>query len=190
MKLWPPDYGLLLVYKFPEPSPHLVNLGKSVETITLTGVPVVVARLPRGREMEETVRVLRALGADEIVAGDVYIEDHLRYMERVAAEAGATLREPLWGRDPEELLYEIVGSGVRAMVIGVRGAPRRLLGAELTPQSVHDIVEEARRQGWDPLGERGEYHTIVLDSPVHSERLRVEVAGRLSAGSVEILRLA
>ena len=41
------------------------------------------------------MKLLQRLGADEIVAGDVYVEDHLRYMESVAAEAGARLREPL-----------------------------------------------------------------------------------------------
>jgi diphthine-ammonia ligase len=186
-KLWPPDLGLVLVYRFPEPSPHLVNLGATLKTLTLTGVPVVVARLPRGREFEETVRVLRLLGASELVAGDVFVEDHLRYMERVASEAGATLREPLWGMDTGELLHEIVEYGIEAVLIGLRGLPRSLLGMKLNRQTVWILEEEARRHGADPLGENGEYHTLVVDSPHHSELLRVGVLRSLRVGSVDLL---
>lgn len=186
---WPPDYGLILHYSFPEPSPHLVNLGKSVETLLLAGVRVVVARLPRGREREETVRILRGLGASEIVAGDVYIEDHLRYMESVASEAGAKLREPLWGRDPIDVVHGIVEAGLEATVIGVRGPWRGLLGFRIRRDTVDGLIGMAKRWGFDPLGERGEYHTILEYSPRHSERLKFGVAGRVEQGNVVILRL-
>ncbi len=191
MHYWPPDYGLVFIYDFPEPSPHLVNLGVSLETLTLTGIPVVVARLRRGREREDTVRVLERLEASEVVAGDVYIEDHLKYMERVAAEAGAKLREPLWGRDPEELAFEVFERGFRALVIGVHGKLLQWLGEVIDSQNIASLVEEARRHGLDPLGERGEYHTLVLESPVHqaplADPVRVEVENH---GRLWILRLA
>lgn len=191
MHYWPPDYGLVLVYEFPTPSPHLVNIGVTVETLTLTGIPVVVARLRRGREREETVRILRSLGASEVVAGDVYIEDHLRYMERVASEAGATLREPLWGRDPEELVFEIFSRGFKALVIGVHSGLLQWLGEKLDSGNIASFVEDAKGKGLDPLGEHGEYHTLVLESPVHQEPLpdpvRVDVEAH---GDTWILRLA
>ena len=188
---WPPDYGLVLIYDFPEPSPHLVNLGVSLETLALTGIPVVVARLRRGREREDTVGVLERLGASELVAGDVYIEDHLRYLEGVAADAGASLREPLWGRDPEELAFEIFERGFKALVIGVHGRLLHWLGEKVDSSNVAALVDDARRRSLDPLGERGEYHTLVLESPVHqaplADPVRVEVEDH---GSMWILRLA
>ncbi len=186
-RLWPPDLGLVLVYRFPEPSPHLANLGATVKTLTLTGIPVLVARLPRGREFEETVRVLRLVRASEIVAGDVFVEDHLRYMERLAGEAGATLREPLWGMDTTELLYRIVEYGIEAVITGLRGLPRSLLGVRLNRETAPLVEEEARRLGADPLGENGEYHTLVTKSPHHSEELRVKPVRSLRIGTVDLL---
>ncbi len=190
MQHWPPDLGLVLIYEFPRPSPHLVNLKHTLETLTLTGVPVVVARLPRGREMEATVELLRRLGATELVAGDVYIEDHLRYMERVAEEAGARLREPLWGMDPEELLHRIMESGIKPLVIGAEERLSSVVGSEITPGNLEWFKAEARRAGADPLGERGEYHTLVLDSPVHKEPYpKPEPAETIKAGGYLVLRL-
>ncbi len=171
MQRTPIDYGLVLVYRFPRPSPHLLNLGKSVETLLLAGIDVVVARLPRGSEKEHTVRVLRSLGADELVAGDVYVEDHLRYMEAVAAEAGARLAEPLWGMDPEELLYREMEAGISTLVTGADERLARWVGRLLNQDTAPELAADAKRLGLDPLGERGEYHTLVVDSPLHEKRL-------------------
>jgi len=171
----PIDLGLFLVYETPRPSPHLLNMGKSVETLLAAGIPVVVLGLSRGREKVETVEALRRLGVDEVVAGDVYVEDHLRYMESVAREAGASLREPLWGEEPEELTYRIFGSGFEALVIGAREGLGGWLGRVVDRGSVEGFVEDVKALGMDPLGERGEYHTLVISSPLHRRRIGHEV---------------
>ncbi len=189
MQLWPVDYGVVLFYEFPRPSPHLLNLGKAVETLILTGIPVVVARLHRGRERGETVELLRRLGADEIVAGDVYVEDHLRYMESVAADAGARLREPLWGADPVELVHREAEAGIEALFIGVNEGMRGWLGRVFSRRTVDALVEHARRSGLDPLGEHGEYHTLVLSSPLHAARLDYRTVEALEVQGYYILRV-
>jgi uncharacterized protein (TIGR00290 family) len=173
----PVDLALVLVYEFPRPNPHLINLGKSVETLTLTRIPVLVARLRKGREREDTVNLLKALDADVIIAGDVYIEDHLRYMESLAREVGAELREPLWGMDPEELLYREIEEGIEPLIIGAVDGLGRWLTVKLTPSVVSSFVSYARSRGYDPLGERGEYHTLVLTSPLHERSLSYRVVG-------------
>lgn len=169
---WPPDYGLILDYKFPVPSPHLLNLGSSVKTLLLTGIPIIVARLAKGREREDTISVLKKLEASELIAGDVYIEDHLNYMEGIASDVGAVLREPLWGRDPEELTYEIYEGGFTTMIIGVKQSLLAWIGKEINSSNLEEFIESANRRGIDPLGEKGEYHTLVLHSPVHKTPLQ------------------
>jgi uncharacterized protein (TIGR00290 family) len=190
LRAWPVDLALVLVYEFPRPSPHLVNLGKTVETLLMTGVPVVVVRLTRGREREGTVAALRMVGATEVVAGDVYVEEHLRYLESVAAEAGASLLEPLWGEDPEELLHREVEDGVETLVVGCTTQLAPWLGRVLDKRSVHDFSKYCRGVGMDPLGEHGEYHTLVLSSPLHRSRLTYRVVGNEVYGEYLILRVA
>ena len=60
-----------------------------------------MTRLPKGRETITTIEILRGLDATELIAEDVYIENHLHYMERVASEAGAKLRGASNGREPQ-----------------------------------------------------------------------------------------
>ena len=185
----PVDIALVLSYEFPRPSPHTLNLGKTVETLLLAGLPVLVVKLVRGREREGTVATLKALGATELVAGDVYIEDHLRYMESIAAEVGASLLEPLWGEDPEELLYREVEEGIETLVIGCVAPLSSWLGRVLDRDNVYEFTQLCRRVGVDPLGEHGEYHTLVLSSPLHISRLTYREVGREVYGDYLILRL-
>jgi len=101
---WPVDIFVTFVHEFPRPSPHLLNLPKVVELANALGVPLAILKVDRGRELEQEAAFLRKLGVSELVAGDQAVEDHLKYVERLAGEAGARLREPLWGLDPGELL--------------------------------------------------------------------------------------
>ncbi|MCS7111307.1 MAG: ATPase [Ignisphaera sp.] len=165
------DIGLMLSYEFPRPSPHLANAGKSIESMLLCGIPTLVARVSRGREFTETAAILRKLGVNSVVAGDVYIDDHLTYMERLAREVGASLVEPLWGLDPTELLYRELRDGVEPLVIGADRRIAEWVGRILSPENADSFVELARARGVDPLGEHGEYHTLVVNGPMHRARL-------------------
>jgi len=183
------DIGLMLLYEFPRPSPHILNLSKSVETILLTGTPVIVAKLTKGRERDETVRLLKLLGASKIIAGDVYIEDHLKYMESIASEVGADLDEPLWGMDPLEVLYREVVAGIETVFIGSVNSLKHWLGRVLDRSSVDAFVENTKKVGVDPLGEHGEYHTLVISSPLHTSKLTYRVLEVETFGDYSILRV-
>jgi len=165
------DMAIMLSYEFPRPSPHLINMGKSIETHLKASIPVLVKHLRKGREKAETIEILRRLGVSEIIAGDVYVEDHLKYMEGIASEVGATLIEPLWGEDPEDLLYKEIESGLEVLVIGCRSSLEQWLGVEINENNITNFVESCKTSGVDPLGEGGEYHTLVVNSPIHVERV-------------------
>jgi diphthine-ammonia ligase len=180
-KFWPVDFGLLLVYEFPVPSPHLINLGKSIETLLLTGTKVVVVKLDKGKEKEQTINILKKLNTTTIIAGDVYVEDHLKYMEGIANSVGAELKEPLWGEDPEELIYKIMSWGIKSLIIGIKGCMKMWLGKILSKDNVHEFINNAKRCNYDPLGERGEYHTLVVESPLHKSPLGYSIIERIKA---------
>ena len=187
----PIDAGLLLVYESPTyPSPHLVNLGKTLETLLHTGTPILAAKLPPGKGFEYTVKTLRLLEADTLVAGDVFIEDHLEYYQKVAGEAGATLREPLWGQDTLELAWRIAEAGFESIVIGQdKNLPCSILGRTLDKNTLDNITSCLIEAGADPLGENGEYHTLVTNSPLHTAKLEYKISGQMEAGGHLILRL-
>ena len=166
------DIGLMLLYEFPRPSPHLINIGKSIESLLNANIPVVVKSVGKGVEKIETIDMLRKLNATEIVAGDVYIDDHLKYMEEIAREVGATLIEPLWGEDPEDLVYKEIEDGIEPLLIGTSNSISNWIGVELNIDNINSFIDQCKENGIDPLGEKGEYHTLVVNSPIHIKKTR------------------
>jgi len=176
-KEWPVDAFIFLVYEFPVLSPHIVNMKAAIASLSSTGVPVLVVRVSRGSSGVETVEALRKLGASVLVAGDVYVEDHLRYLEGIASTAGVKLREPLWGMDTSELLYKITSEGFQSLIIGVKHEYEKLLGEWISRETVDLVNEFLSSRGGDPLGEQGEYHSVVASSPLHHSPLRLRKHG-------------
>ncbi|RFA95972.1 ATPase [Pyrobaculum aerophilum] len=158
LREWPVDMFIFLLYQFPRPSPHLMNMNFAVR-LGSGMAPVLVYQLERGREFQQKAELLRRLGADIIVAGDVDVEEHLKYMERLAGEVGAVLKEPLWGMDHYELLAREVEE-LEFIVIG--SSKRELLCRRVGRENFQEFASAARALGIDVLGEYGEYHSQVV----------------------------
>lgn len=180
----PVDLLFFSIYSFPRPSPHIVNIGKALEVAAALGVPVVAAPLPKGYEFTYKADLLKKLGASVLVAGDQAVEDHLAYMKRLADSVGAELKEPLWGRDPREILLE----EIRHMDFVVIGAVHEeLICKEVNRENVLEFLGLLERLGVDPIGERGEYHSQVVR--VGDVRVEYRCGGVLDFGSYYIAKL-
>ncbi len=107
------------------------------------------------------------------VFGDIDVEDHRRWVERVCGAAGLEWREPLWGRERVKLVWDFLAAGFRAIVVSCDAANlgEKFLGRELTP----GLVSELEARGVDVAGENGEYHTFVFDGPLFTQPVEYAV---------------
>lgn len=132
-----------------------------------------------GYEDEFRRLVSTGAAAEEIpvgVFGDIDVQDHREWVERVCGEAGVSAALPLWQRDRRVLMAEVLASGLEAVIVAVRDGvlPPQLLGRTINAE----LVEEIERAGADAAGENGEYHTLVVDGPLFGRRLEVELGER------------
>lgn len=111
----------------------------------------------------EALAHLRGKEIDTGVFGDIDTESHRRWEESVCAAAGIRAWLPLWRFPRRELLKEFFDLGFVAMIVAVKDGvlDRRLLGRTLD----REVVAEIEAAGADASGERGEYHSVVLDGP-------------------------
>jgi diphthine-ammonia ligase len=122
------------------------------------------------------------------VFGDIDVEDHRQWVERVCGLAGAEACLPLWQRNREQLMDEVLAAGFEAMIVAVRDG---VLPAELLGRTVDsDLVAEIVAAGADAAGENGEFHTLVVDGPLFGHRLEVEPGERSLRDGVWFLDLA
>jgi diphthine-ammonia ligase len=133
------------------------------------------------KDYEGELRRTIAAGASEHgvgagVFGDIDIERHRRWVERVAREAGTRAVLPLWHRDRRQLMDDLLEAGFKAVVVAVRDGVLSpdLLGKTIDTGLVGDIVAS----GADAAGENGEYHSVVVDGPSFRHGLELEIGER------------
>ncbi len=110
-----------------------------------------------------------AQGVTHVIFGDIMFEEHRRWAERLCEHAGLVAVEPLWGESTDVLFDEWIASGADAVIVTARAEclDASWLGRRLGADMAADFV----RLGVDKCGERGEYHTVVTNTPLFSQPL-------------------
>jgi uncharacterized protein (TIGR00290 family) len=121
----------------------------------------------KGYEMEFR-RIVSELNPEAVVFGDIYLEEHRIWLERVCNELGVKPLFPLWGDKTIKLAKEFISEGFEAYIVAVR---RDLSDDILGKRFDDEIVDTLVSRGIDPCGEDGEFHTYVVDGPLFKERV-------------------
>ena len=117
----------------------------------------------------DAVRELKEGGVSVGVFGDIDLEQHREWVERVCSSIGVKAALPLWKCTRHQLLQELLSTGFRAIIVSVKDGflDRSFLGRTLD----NVLIEEMEAIGIDAFGEEGEYHTFVSDGPLFSARV-------------------
>ena len=94
--------------------------------------------------------------------GDIDLQPHRDWEERVCARAGLRAELPLWGEPRRALVDELLALGYRARVVCVDA---RVLEASFCGRAFDAAFLADLPPGVDPCGENGEFHTFVFDGP-------------------------
>ncbi len=115
---------------------------------------------------------------DTIVSGDISIADpdHGDFMEQVFEGLDVKFYRPLWQSGRLELLQGYVSSGIKPILTCVKKPwfDERWLGRTLDRACIGDLMYLSKKHGIDLCGERGEYHTMVLDMPSFKQSIRID----------------
>jgi diphthine-ammonia ligase len=150
----------------------------------LLNLPLVSGRGSWKTYEHEFKRLLRELGLrgfSHVIFGDIFLDDHKAWVERVCNECGLQAVEPLWGEQTNELFREFLTTGAQARIVATKAAllDEKWLGTSLC----EEMLSTFETLGVDACGERGEYHTLVFASPRMSAPLKLhEVAPLMRDG--------
>ena len=114
--------------------------------------------------MEDSLRKAKTMGAEAACFGDIDIEGNRKWAEERCANAELEAVFPLWKRNREENVYELVELGYRCLIKSINSTllPKSVLGKCIDNSSIAVM----RECGIDICGENGEYHTLVVDGPI------------------------
>lgn len=110
----------------------------------------------------EQLRDFAEQGLTHGVFGDIDLQPHRDWEEKVCAAAGLTAALPLWQAPRRALVDELLALGYRARVVCVdaRFLDARFCGREFDAGFIADLPPHV-----DACGENGEFHTFVFDGP-------------------------
>jgi uncharacterized protein (TIGR00290 family) len=110
----------------------------------------------------DQLKIFAAQGFEAGVFGDIDLQPHRDWEEKVCAAAGLRAELPLWGEPRRALVDELLALGYRARVVCVDA---RWLDASYCAREFDAAFVASLPAGVDACGENGEFHTFVFDGP-------------------------
>lgn len=122
--------------------------------------------------MEECMKA----GIQHGVFGDIDLVDHLKWVQQTCAKVGMTAVHPLWMEPRRSILEEFVTAGFEAyvVVVNTKMMPARFIGSRFSIE----LMDELEALGIDSCGESGEFHTVVVDGPIFTDRVPIVFSGQ------------
>lgn len=150
-------------------------LRKQAESV---GIPITKVLIPPNstnkiyeEKMSEAIEVLKNMGVEYMIFGDLFLEDIRSYRESRMDGTGIEPVFPLWGIDTGRLAREMIETGLEARVVCLNPEKldRKFGGSSFDMDFIDSLPESV-----DPCGENGEFHTFVTGAPFFNRNLRVE----------------
>jgi len=127
--------------------------------------------------LEWTLRELDAdLGLAGLTVGAVASEYQHSRVSGMADRLDIEVFAPLWGRDPHDLAAAMLDAGfeIRIIAVAAAGLDDSWLGRTLDEDTLADLERLEAEYGVHPLGEGGEFETLVTDGPHMDRPLELE----------------
>ncbi len=123
---------------------------------------------------------VRALGVGVGVFGDIDLQPHRDWVERVCAQADMKALLPLWNAPRLDMVHECIDAGIDCRIVSCKAD---LMGPEYLGMSLtRELAASLDAAGIDACGENGEFHTVVVDAPMFNMPLELEAGERYEHG--------
>ncbi|MGI8786747.1 MAG: diphthine--ammonia ligase [Pyrinomonadaceae bacterium] len=121
----------------------------------------------------EELRKLKAQNFDAAVFGDIDLQAHRDWEEKVCAAANVEAVLPLWNEKRLDLVNEFFAEEFRSVVICVneKFLPKEFCGRVFDASFIKDLPPEV-----DACGENGEFHTFVFDGKLFKNPVPYKIA--------------
>ena len=125
--------------------------------------------------LKAALEELKPKGIVGLVTGDIHLQEHKDWIDRVCGEIGMKAVLPLWQMDTSQLLTDFIEAGFKAVVVSVKAEffGKEWLGRQVDDKLAAELSQLAERLDMDPCGEAGEFHTFIYDGPCFKKSIRI-----------------
>jgi uncharacterized protein (TIGR00290 family) len=160
--------------KFKRISMHGVReelLDNQTESI---GIPLLKVRITEGtneeyeKQMEIVLLRAKSEGINNVIFGDIFLDDLRVYRENNLAKLGMKGVFPLWKMNTTILINDFIRQEFKTVICCANDG---YLGEEWVGKEIDKSFSQQLPAMVDPCGENGEYHTFCFDGPLFKKKV-------------------
>jgi predicted ATP pyrophosphatase (TIGR00289 family) len=173
------DVGYLVTARYPQSSRIYRSLDLDLTRISAQSlaIPLIEFVADSEDEISPLIVALSGLDIDGLCAGALRSNHTRNRLLDVCQKLEIQLVLPLWHKVPAEILANMIEEGFEIMIVRSRSD---LLGGGwhgqvLVGENLDEFLQACEKSGIDPMGEAGEFKTIVLAGPNMQGRTEVSI---------------
>ncbi len=160
---------------------HSLNTDLTRQMAEAADLPLVIAETKgeKEKELKELKQVLADLKKQKkiegVVAGAVASNYQKERLEKICKGLKLKLIVPLWHKNQEQLLKEILKEKFTVIVTGIYagGLKEEWIGKELDKKNIEKLIQLSKKFRFSLIGEGGELETLVIDCPLFKKKLKI-----------------
>jgi uncharacterized protein (TIGR00290 family) len=138
------------------------------------GVPLIAVPATWSQYEEHYIATLHTIKGnyqiEGVVFGDIDLEAHREWEDKVCRAAGLEAILPLWQQNRVALVNQMIDEGIETMIVSCNlEMGQDYLGKIVTKE----LALELEAKGIDPCGENGEFHTLVVNCPLFKSSIQL-----------------
>jgi diphthine-ammonia ligase len=171
---------------------HSANIHLTEMISLASGIPLTVETSTgeKEKELDDLKIALSRVEVDGIAVGAIESEYQASRVRRICKELGLKMYAPLWHKDPEELLREMIKyMDIRMVKVAAAGMDESWLGRRFDEKMIEDLKALNRKYRVHIAGEGGEYETLVLDAPYYKKRIDLIETSNIWMGDHGVMKV-
>lgn len=157
---------------------HTPSIEQTRKQSQVMGIPLVVVKT-KGNKEQELIDLERAIldakkkyKIEGVLTGAVESVYQSSRIQKICDKLGLECFNPLWLKDQEELLKELIKNKFEVVVVGVAAYPldRKWIGRKIDVNFIADAKKLNENYKINMAGEGGEFESFVLYAPKLFER--------------------
>ncbi|MCR4327751.1 MAG: diphthine--ammonia ligase [Nanoarchaeota archaeon] len=160
---------------------HTPNIQKTKIQSEVMNIPLIFEKTKGQKEIElrdlenAIKRAVKEYKIEGVVTGAIKSVYQSLRVNEICNRLGIECFNPLWQKDEEEYLEELIKNKFKVIVVGVFAYPfdEKWVFREIDKKFIEDIIKLNKKYKINVAGEGGEFETFVLNCPLYTRELKI-----------------
>jgi len=169
---------------------HTPSIEKTKQQAEAMDIPLIIEKTKGQKELElkDLEKAIKKAKSEYkiegVVTGAIESIYQASRVQNICNQLGLECFNPLWQKDEEEYLEELIKNKFKIIITGVFAYPldKSWLGKEINSDFIKEIKELNKKYKIHQAGEGGEFETFVLNCPLFKKHLKVKSFNDISTG--------